>query len=718
MNAYMDPQDAIINTAGSDTGTVIRRIADRFIDDNPPVPVSFHAVSKRNFKATFDYLDDIRIHDRFPEMENESYVYVWTVLYAAADGDFWLRMSVYGPVFLYVNGELAARSTLYQERFPEVVEPVKVTLKKGANNLVFLCIRTPLGCGFRIGSSSYKGRRIQFFTPSKEREGMGGFIYSEPVSHPLNVLPVLWQQEKETGIAWYPQRYWTEEELALTPVRRIFGKRDGLFLTAAGVVMASDGELILEGLADQEGVLYLNGIRYPATGNKGYKLPLKKGRYSLVCAGREPDCQVECSNGTIISPVPVKGICDSPWIYAGPFAEAADIEAIAIRLAEVPELAMAAILDTCDGPDYWYPDLPDCRIRPYNEGTNYGEWNYPLGVTLYGLLQAGRVLNDQMILNYVSGHMHKTTGYFAYCLWDQQEYGAASFHNQLTTIESLDDCGSFGSAMLEYANDDCTGEIRMIADYIAGYMMERQHRLESGVFCRNDSYLPIMNETVWADDMYMSIPFLCRYYRFVRDDRYLEEAVNQTVEFDRLLYMADRGIYSHIYDIHYGVQTKVPWGRGNGWAAFSLSELLAVMEKGHPRYQEIAAIFRRICCGYLRLQGENGMWHQVLTMPESYPETSCTAMFLYAFARGVRYGWLEAAGYRQAAVKAWEGLCSQAVDKDGNLYGVCRGSGYSFSKVYYAEELPWNYNDTHGTGIVMLAGIELQKMLEAENGQK
>lgn len=45
---------------------------------------------------------------------------------------------------------------------------------------------------------------------------------------------------------------------------------------------------------------------------------------------------------------------------------------------------------------------------------------------------------------------------------------------------------------------------------------------------------------------------------------------------------------------------------------------------------------------------------------------------------------------------------------------VCRGSGYSFSKEYYANDLGWNVNDTHGTGIVMLAAIEVEKMKESQ----
>ncbi len=43
----------------------------------------------------------------------------------------------------------------------------------------------------------------------------------------------------------------------------------------------------------------------------------------------------------------------------------------------------------------------------------------------------------------------------------------------------------------------------------------------------------------------------------------------------------------------------------------------------------------------MALQDDEGMWHQVLNDHESYPETSCTSMFIYAFSRGIRFGWLK-----------------------------------------------------------------------------
>ena len=51
------------------------------------------------------------------------------------------------------------------------------------------------------------------------------------------------------------------------------------------------------------------------------------------------------------------------------------------------------------------------------------------------------------------------------------------------------------------------------------------------------------------------------------------------------------------------------------------------------------------------------MWHQVLTMKESYEETSCTAMFIYGFAKGVKMaGTQTGEAYRKAAIKGWRAL--------------------------------------------------------------
>ena len=129
------------------------------------------------------------------------------------------------------------------------------------------------------------------------------------------------------------------------------------------------------------------------------------------------------------------------------------------------------------------------------------------------------------------------------------------------------------------------------------------------------------------------------------------------------------------------------------------------------------SFYRDLCQGYLALQGENGLWHQVLNRPDSYEETSCTSMFIYAYARGIREGWLETpTPYLEAVRKGWEGITRLSIDYKGNIYGVCRGSGYSFTALYYRDDLGWILNDTHGIGIVLLAGIEMHKMNQQLSG--
>jgi hypothetical protein len=72
----------------------------------------------------------------------------------------------------------------------------------------------------------------------------------------------------------------------------------------------------------------------------------------------------------------------------------------------------------------------------------------------------------------------------------------------------------------------------------------------------------------------------------------------------------------------------------------------------------------------------------------------------------------DAQPYISAIYKAWEGLASVSVDIRGNVYGVCRGSNFSYNPFYYKYDLLPITNDTHGIGIILLAGDETVKMTE------
>lgn len=115
--------------------------------------------------------------------------------------------------------------------------------------------------------------------------------------------------------------------------------------------------------------------------------------------------------------------------------------------------------------------------------TNFGRWDYPLGVTMYGLLRTAKELNRPDIRQYALSHISSCTEMYEYSLWDREEYGFPGINHQLVLLRMLDNCGSFGSAMLEaYLDGAEQAEFRKIADTIADFMLHRLERREDGAF--------------------------------------------------------------------------------------------------------------------------------------------------------------------------------------------------------------------------------------------
>jgi len=96
----------------------------------------------------------------------------------------------------------------------------------------------------------------------------------------------------------------------------------------------------------------------------------------------------------------------------------------------------------------------------------------------------------------------------------------------------------------------------------------------------------------------------------------------------------------------------------------------------------------------LRHQAPSGMWRQLIDDPESWPETSGTAMFTYAFITGVKEGWLDAKTYGPAARKAWLALLPY-LDENANLEEVCAGTGARNDRQHYLDR-PRIVGDFHG----------------------
>ena len=156
---------------------------------------------------------------------------------------------------------------------------------------------------------------------------------------------------------------------------------------------------------------------------------------------------------------------------------------------------------------------------------------------------------------------------------------------------------------------------------------------------------------------------------------------------------------------HHGPEAPFSWGRGNGWVAAGLAEILSVLPEDHAGRATIVAGYQRMMAALLAHLGPSGLWNQLVDRPDAWPETSGSAMFAFAFLRGVNQGLLPAAPYRSAATLAWTGL-SRELEPDGRLRGVCVGTGQSADAQYYLDR-PVVTGDLHGQAALLWTIAEL-----------
>ena len=156
---------------------------------------------------------------------------------------------------------------------------------------------------------------------------------------------------------------------------------------------------------------------------------------------------------------------------------------------------------------------------------------------------------------------------------------------------------------------------------------------------------------------------------------------------------------------HHGPDAPFLWGRGNGWVAAGLAEILSELPRSHRDYPPIAAGYRKMMAALLAHQAPDGMWRQLIDHPEAWKETSGTAMFGYAMAVGVRRGLLTDSAYARADRKAWTALAAY-VGPDGKLSNVCVGTGQSQDAAYYLAR-PTVTGDLHGQAALLWFASEL-----------
>lgn len=198
----------------------------------------------------------------------------------------------------------------------------------------------------------------------------------------------------------------------------------------------------------------------------------------------------------------------------------------------------------------------------------------------------------------------------------------------------------------------------------------------------------------WVDDIYMILTLQTQAYRVSGEEIYLDRAALQVSAYlDKL--QQPNGLF------HHADNSPFYWGRGNGWVAAGLAELLSELPPTHEKYPRILKGYRLMMDALLKCQARSGMWRQLLDNPKSWEESSGTGMFIFAMALGVRNGWLERDRYLEPTRRAYLALAKR-VDRNGAVHDCCVGTNKGYTAEYYLERKR-PIGDLHGQSAALWA---------------
>lgn len=333
--------------------------------------------------------------------------------------------------------------------------------------------------------------------------------------------------------------------------------------------------------------------------------------------------------------------------------------------------------------------------------------SYEWGVTYHAMLEAGQATQDKRYTDYTLDRLRFIAEVANVYRGRGQSEIARSPVRSVLDPHALDDAGAMAAAMIKASRTGLMQtSLRPMIDNYLHYIVSKEFRLQDGTLARNR---PQPN-TLWLDDLYMSIPALAQMALLTGQNKYFDEGLRQYELFSKRMFNNELGLYMHGWVQDMNPHPRFYWARANGWALLTKIELLDALPDDHPRRADILEMLARHAAGLARCQDGSGFWHQLLDKENSYLETSATAIYAYCFSRAVNKGWLDAKAYGPAALLAWAAV-STKVNTSGQVEGTCVGTGMGFDPAFYCFR-PVNNYAAHGYGPVLLAAAEIYRMLD------
>ena len=333
--------------------------------------------------------------------------------------------------------------------------------------------------------------------------------------------------------------------------------------------------------------------------------------------------------------------------------------------------------------------------------------SYEWGVTYAGMLLATENSGDEKFADYTKNRLRFIADVRPYFeKLDEENPGTNSALRSVLHPHALDDAGAMCAAFIKMQRLENRPDVNPVIENYIDYIMNKEFRLKDGTLARNR---PQPN-TLWLDDMFMSVPALAQMGKYSGDSKYFDEAVKQVLAFSKRMFNYEKGLYMHGWVQEMDEHPQFHWARANGWAIMTLVELLEVLPDTHEGYPSVLELLQRHIKGLSKYQSEYGFWHQLIDKNDSYLETSATAIYTYSIARAINRGYVDAKVYGPMVCLAWNAV-STKINEKGQVEGTCVGTGMGFDPAFYYYR-PINVFAAHGYGPVLLAGAEMIQLVK------
>lgn len=232
----------------------------------------------------------------------------------------------------------------------------------------------------------------------------------------------------------------------------------------------------------------------------------------------------------------------------------------------------------------------------------------------------------------------------------------------------------------------------------SGYLALARKAADMGFDDNGDMLEAMPMHGEMSDAYFMSTPLLAKVGKITGEQRYFDMAIRHVRYLEKLVHRPD-GLYRH------SPLTDAAWSRGNAFPALGMALTLSEFPQDHPGFEELKGVYQKHMETLLQYQDLDGMWHEVIDYPGSFPELSATAMIATAMKRGIGRGWLDER-FQPAVELAWRAVLLRS-SPEGYFVNVCESTNKQDSLDAYLNREALMGPDDRAGGMLMLFATEM-----------